>query len=320
MKLTGLLAKTEASEVSLTQLDGRYIEPYLDMLADPEGRRLTATTETFDRAQIENWLATRATTANRRDWAIVDASGRFLGEVVLNNFDDSKNTMNMRIALAGTWAFGLSIGRQALALALVQAFDELMLTKVTLEVLVDNLRAIRCYESVGFVLGREFTHRQFRFRRMSISKDQFLVALAVRGIEKLLPNQGWSFALDSAKRRAGLCNYSEQRISISKHHVEVHSIDDSLQVLAHEIAHALTGKAAGHGKKWLATAKSIGYRAERFSGAEIAREKAAWVGVCPEGHEHFRYRKPTRPLSCGLCDQRFTTKSLIAWNKAESND
>lgn len=319
MKLPGLLAKTEARQVSLIQLDGRFIEPYLEMLADPEGRRLTATEATFDRAQIENWLATRATAANRRDWAIVDASEQFLGEVVLNDFDDAKNSMNIRIALAGSWAFGLSFGRQALALALERAFDELMLTKVTLEVLVDNSRAIRCYESVGFFAGREFTEKKLRFRRMSISKDQFVSALALRGIEKHLPNQAWSFALDSAKRRAGLCNYTERRISISKHHVEVHPIDDSLQVLTHEIAHALSGKAAGHGKKWLATAKSIGYRAERFSGAEIAREKAAWVGVCPEGHEHFRYRRPTRPLSCGLCDKRFTTKSLIVWKKAESN-
>ena len=53
--------------------------------------------------------------------------------------------------------------------------------------------------------------------------------------------------------------------------------------------------------KWLATAKSIGYRAERFTGTEIAREVAPWRGQCPVGHEHYRYRKPTRPLSCGVC-------------------
>ena len=315
MRLPDLLAKPHAPIIGITPLGLQHLEPYLLMLADPESRRLTATTEAFDRPKIVDWLATRAATANRRDWAIVDPGGRFLGEVVLNEFDDAKNSMNLRIALAGAWAFDLSIGRQAISLALEHAFDELMLSKVTLEVLVANIRAIRCYESVGFLAGRDFTEKKLRFRRMSVTKEQFLTALAVAGIKKHLPALGWTFALDSAKRRAGLCNYTDRRISISKHHIEVHEVDESLQVLAHEIGHALTGKSEGHSKHWLATAKSIGYRAEKFSGREIAQEKASWIGACPQGHEHFRYKKPTRPLSCGLCGKSFSTKNLIAWKR-----
>jgi len=320
MRLPDLLAKPHAPVIEITPLGRPHLEPYLLMLAYPESRRLTATTENFDRPKIVDWLETRATTPNRRDWAIVEPAGRFLGEVVLNEFDDAKNSMNLRISLAGPWAFNLSIGRQAVSLALEHAFDELMLSKVTLEVLSENIRAIRCYESVGFVTGREFTQKKLRFRRMSVTKEQFVWALAIAGIEKHLPALGWSFALDSAKRRAGLCNYTDRRISISRHHIEVHKVDETLQVLAHEIGHALTGKSGGHGKKWLAAAKSIGYRAEKFSGREIAQEKAAWVGACPQGHEHYRYRKPTRPLSCGLCDNRFSSRNLIVWKPNVSRD
>jgi 3-oxoacyl-(acyl-carrier-protein) synthase len=52
----------------------------------------------------------------------------------------------------------------------------------------------------------------------------------------------WEFVFDSAKQRAGLCNYSDHKISLSKYIVEYHSIDQSEQVILHEIAHALAGK------------------------------------------------------------------------------
>ena len=84
-------------------------------------------------------------------------------------------------------------------------------------------------------------------------------------------------------------------------------------VVLHEVAHAMCGKNAGHTKTWLNTAKSIGYRAEKFTGKEIASEFAPWVGFCPAGHEHFRYRKPTRQLACGLCGRSFSKANLIEW-------
>ena len=55
------------------------------------------------------------------------------------------------------------------------------------------------------------------------------------------------------------------------------------------------------------------HRAEKFTGTEIAREVAPWRGQCPVGHEHYRYRKPTRPLSCGVCSRSFTAANLITW-------
>ncbi len=303
--------------MTLVQLALEHLEPYLEMLADPESRRLTATTQAFSRNQIINWLSTRAQTANRRDWAILDERGEFCGEVVLNEFDDAKNLMNLRISLRGPDYFSKGIGRQAIAEALETAFDTLTLDKVTLEVLVDNPRAIASYASVGFVAGRQFNDKNLRYQRMSINKWQFVRALCEAGIAQHLDTKVWSFEFDNGKRRAGLCNYTEHRITISKHLVSIHTIDESLQVLAHEIAHALSGKREGHGKKWLATAKELGYRAEKFSGNEIARETAPWIGACPNGHEHYRYRKPARALSCGLCSRKFSNANLIAWRKVD---
>ena len=302
------------TQIRLEQLGPGVIEEYLEMLADPEGRRLTATTAEFDRPQILEWLRTRASAPNRRDWAIVDAqTGEFLGEVVLNEFNDAKNAINLRIALRGPKFYGRGIGSQSVLMALEYAFDELMVEKVTLEVLVENIRAQRAYARNGFQPKTQFSEKGLRFQRMVCTKPDYVEARALGLMKQHLDVSRWSFGWDNAKRRAGLCNYTESRITISKYLVMAHTVDESLQVVLHEIAHALSGKKEGHGKKWLATAKSIGYRAERFTGTEIAREVAPWRGQCPVGHEHFRYRKPTRPLSCGVCSRSFSSASLITW-------
>ena len=302
------------TQIRLEQLSEDVLDPYLEMLADPEGRRLTATTENFERAEIENWLATRADASNRRDWAIKDAeTGEFLGEAVLNFFNDADNSINFRIALRGPKYFDQGIGTQAVSLALEYAFDELMVKTVALEVLIDNPRAKRVYEKNGFQPRRFFTSKGHRYQRMTCTKANYVEARALALMKQHLDVSRWAFGWDNAKRRAGLCNYTECKISISKYLVMAHSVDESLQVVLHEIAHALSGKKEGHGKKWLDTAKSIGYRAERFTGTEIAREVAPWRGQCPVGHEHYRYRKPTRPLSCGVCSRSFSAASLITW-------
>jgi hypothetical protein len=46
------------TQIRLEQLSEDVLDPYLEMLADPEGRRLTATTARFERPQIFEWLST----------------------------------------------------------------------------------------------------------------------------------------------------------------------------------------------------------------------------------------------------------------------
>ncbi len=88
-------------------------------------------------------------------------------------------------------------------------------------------------------------------------------------------------------------------------------------MLLHEVAHALAGSRAGHGPRWKKVAAELGYEGSRLHSGAVAEELAPWVGACPAGHAHFRYRKPTRPLACGLCSKRFDKAHLIAWTKRE---
>jgi predicted SprT family Zn-dependent metalloprotease len=127
----------------------------------------------------------------------------------------------------------------------------------------------------------------------------------------------WTFGFDNAKTRAGLCNYTTKRITVSRHLAGRYDDDEIHQVLLHEVAHALAGSRAGHGPRWKAVATDLGYVGSRLHDGAIASELAPWVGVCPAGHEHFRYRQPARPLACGRCSRRYDPAHLITWTKRE---
>jgi predicted SprT family Zn-dependent metalloprotease len=125
----------------------------------------------------------------------------------------------------------------------------------------------------------------------------------------------WSFDFDRAKRRAGLCNYTERRITVSRYLAEKFDDDEIHQVLLHEVAHAMAGSEAGHGAAWKRVAAEIGYVGGRTHDGEIAHERAPWVGSCPAGHEHYRFRRPTRVTSCGRCARGFSRAHVIAWRQ-----
>ena len=74
----------------------------------------------------------------------------------------------------------------------------------------------------------------------------------------------WTFAFDSAKRRAGLCNYTHRRISVSRYLAAKFDDDEIHQVLLHEVAHAIAGSAARHGPRWKKVARDLGYVGSRL--------------------------------------------------------
>ncbi|MCU1415183.1 MAG: hypothetical protein JWN80_2523 [Microbacteriaceae bacterium] len=123
----------------------------------------------------------------------------------------------------------------------------------------------------------------------------------------------WSFGFDTAKTRAGLCNYTKKRITVSRYLASRYEDDEIHQVLLHEVAHAIAGTRAGHGPRWKKIASDLGYVGKRLHDGAIANELAPWVGTCPAGHVHYRYRRPTRPLSCGKCSKRFDPANAISW-------
>lgn len=127
----------------------------------------------------------------------------------------------------------------------------------------------------------------------------------------------WAFGFDNAKKRAGLCDFAARRITVSRYLAARYEDDEVHQILLHEIAHALAGSRAGHGQKWKRIAAELGYVGARTHSGEIADELAPWVGTCPAGHVLYRYRKPTRRSSCGVCSRSFDLRFEIAWTRRE---
>ena len=124
----------------------------------------------------------------------------------------------------------------------------------------------------------------------------------------------WSFAFDRAKQRAGICNFTSKRITVSRHLAAMHPLEAMQQVLVHEIAHARAGHAAGHGVVWLREARALGYEGGTRHTLSTPTELARYLGRCPNGHEIMRFRRPDRrPRSCSRCSRRFDERYLIRW-------
>jgi predicted SprT family Zn-dependent metalloprotease len=130
-------------------------------------------------------------------------------------------------------------------------------------------------------------------------------------------DRSWTFGFDNAKTRAGLCNYTDKRITVSRYLASRYEDDEIHQVLLHEVAHAIAGTRAGHGPRWKAVAQELGYEGKRLHGGAIADELAPWVGTCPAGHVHYRYRKPARVLACARCARRFDAANTITWRQRD---
>jgi predicted SprT family Zn-dependent metalloprotease len=123
----------------------------------------------------------------------------------------------------------------------------------------------------------------------------------------------WSFGFDNAKRRAGLCNFTTKRITVSRYLASRFDDDEIHQILLHEVAHAIAGPRAGHGQTWKRVAAELGYVGSREHHGETADELAPWVGSCPNGHTLYRYRQPKHHTSCGVCSRRFDPRFAIDW-------
>jgi len=200
---------------------------------------------------------------------------------------------------------------EAIQRTLEFGFDEIKLGRVSALVGENQLSLIATLEDLGFVeKSKSQGGKKIRFQA---DRYGYLRAMAESLMLEHLEDREWSFGFDNGRRRAGLCSYTDKKITVSKYLSLVHSVDDVRQTILHEIAHALCGPKEGHSKKWLATAKRIGYRNETYTGEEIAKEYAPYRGICPNGHQHYRYQKPKRLYSCHICARGFNKAYLIDW-------
>lgn len=118
----------------------------------------------------------------------------------------------------------------------------------------------------------------------------------------------WTFNLDRAKTRAGLCDYRRRSIYLSKHYIRLNSHEDIRNTILHEIAHALAPTDGGHGILWRSMAARIGARPQRCAASHTVMPDGRIMGTCECGQKHSMHRMPKRRYTCRNCHK------LVVWS------
>ena len=115
-----------------------------------------------------------------------------------------------------------------------------------------------------------------------------------------LTEQGWSFVWDTrAVRRYGQCRYRPKEIGITKKLANINTIEETKDVVLHEIAHALVGRGHGHDFVWKRMCRKVGAKPERCytpedRGGTVKTIKGKYKLVNKDTGEVYRYyhRRP----------------------------
>jgi RimJ/RimL family protein N-acetyltransferase len=122
--------------------------------SDPEVVRLTRYQDgPMRHDEIERFFAARALGVDSLSMAIhVRDTDRLIGTCALSQLDSDNGSALYHITIGEKDAWGLGYGTEATSLLMGHAFGGLGLHRIALSVFAFNERAIRSYQSVGFVI------------------------------------------------------------------------------------------------------------------------------------------------------------------------
>ncbi len=157
-----------------------YIDLAVEMLSDPEVRRyLPSFIWPPGASEVRDWFQRMEGDPRTRNFAILDKSGQFIGNIGLRNLNWQSRTVDLVIFIGDRRFWGNGYGRDAICAVLDHLFANLNLHRVGLQVLEYNERAIRCYQACGFVVeGRSrqahyANGRYWDLIQMGILKDEW---------------------------------------------------------------------------------------------------------------------------------------------------
>jgi RimJ/RimL family protein N-acetyltransferase len=114
----------------------RYTEPFNSLWNIPRAFG-------FDDISYGGWNAQRFV------WAVDDRSGRLIGRISLREVQPDRSSARLGISIAQPYV-SQGLGTEALRLFIDYYFTALDFAALRLDVAAFNLRAVRCYERLGF--------------------------------------------------------------------------------------------------------------------------------------------------------------------------
>jgi predicted SprT family Zn-dependent metalloprotease len=110
----------------------------------------------------------------------------------------------------------------------------------------------------------------------------------------------WTFEFDRAKRRAGQCDAVRKRITLSVFFAASRPIKDVLNIVLHEIAHALVGCEHGHDEVWHRKAVELGCDGERYVSSEFVMATVLKACACMKSSK-LAHRVTKKMRTEGVC-------------------
>lgn len=130
----------------------------------------------------------------------------------------------------------------------------------------------------------------------------------------MVNKQGWGFGWHNSVHKFGVCHFGNRTITLSTQLVGMNDAERVKRTVLHEIAHALAGRKAKHGKKWQAICVQLGGDGQTYWSEEnTTRVPPKYIGTCPAGHVSYAYRKRRTASSCGKCSPVFNRDHLITY-------
>lgn len=115
-----------------------------------------------NQGQTRQWLERRSSDSGSLLFIVAERDHDTpLGYIQFIDIEPIDRTAKLGICLSGAFQ-GRGTGQEVLSLAFQYVSDYWAIRKITLEVREDNIRAIRCYEKMGFKLcGKYLKHKYF---------------------------------------------------------------------------------------------------------------------------------------------------------------
>ncbi|HET9956601.1 MAG TPA: GNAT family protein [Polyangiaceae bacterium] len=116
----------------------------------------------YSRADLADWISSHRSRRDEVLWVVVDsASEQCIGHVGLYCIDHRVRKAEFGILLErGSWGRGL--GRRLTSFAIEYGFRELALSRIELNLLASNARALKTYLACGFVEEGRLRRAQFK--------------------------------------------------------------------------------------------------------------------------------------------------------------